>query len=101
MFLIQVFLPLTDNRGHSISAEHFHTETRRLTDRFGGLTVYSRAPAKGLWDSGGRTVTDEMVIFEVMAEDIDRAWWDEHRRTLEATFRQETVLVRASPISLL
>jgi hypothetical protein len=44
---------------------------------------------------------DDVVILEVMAEALDRAWWDAYRRTLEARFRQEQILVRATRVELL
>ena len=70
--------------------------------RFGGLTAYTRAPAEGLWkEDEDRTSRDEVVIFEVMAEELDRSWWQQYRRGLEARFRQEQVVVRAQEIELL
>jgi hypothetical protein len=47
-----------------------------LTERFGGLTAHTRAPAEGLWkeDSSG-TSRNEILIYEVMAEDLYDGWW--------------------------
>jgi hypothetical protein len=41
------------------------------------------------------------VIYEVMAEKLDEAWWRECRRSLESRFRQEQVVVRAQGVRLL
>jgi hypothetical protein len=46
-------------------------------------------------------VRDEIVIYEVMAKDLDRAWWKEFREKLELIFRQESIIVRASSIDML
>jgi hypothetical protein len=67
----------------------------RLVERFGGVTVFSRAPAEGLWRDGGKVERDEMVVFEVMAEDLDAAWWANLRTVLERSLRQDEILMRA------
>jgi hypothetical protein len=36
-----------------------------------------------------------------MAEQLDRAWWDDYRKQLEARFQQEKIVARASEIQLL
>jgi hypothetical protein len=70
-----------------------------LTERFGGLTAYARAPATGLWEEQpGRTTRDDVVVYEVMADTLDEAWWAGYRKSLEARFRQEEVVVRAHEI---
>ena len=38
---------------------------------------------------------DELVLYEVMVESLDRAWWSGYRSELERRFRQERVVVRA------
>ena len=67
-----------------------------LKRKFGGVTVYDRSPAKG------KTVTssDDIVIFEVMTDDLERAWWSSCRARLEAKFAQE-ILIRAASIERL
>jgi hypothetical protein len=46
----------------------------------------------------GKTVTssDDIVIFEVMTDDLERAWWSSCRARLEAKFAQDEVLIRAA-----
>jgi hypothetical protein len=41
------------------------------------------------------------VLFEVMTERLDEAWWGAYRRDLERRFRQDTVLIRATEVRLL
>jgi hypothetical protein len=52
---------------------------------------YDRSPAKG------KTITssDDIVIFEVMTDDLERTWWSSCRARLEAKFAQDEVLIRA------
>jgi hypothetical protein len=103
MHLVQILLPLYDNEQNPQPPEQFRTVQRELTDRFGGLTVYTRAPAHGMWkpENGNKTTRDDIVIFEVMAPELDTVWWREYRRGLEARFRQEHILMRAQETQLL
>ena len=71
---------------------------RDLTERFGGVTVHARGPAEGFWDGEEGHARDDIVIFEVMAEDLDAAWWRERRQRLEEEFRQDEVVVRVQAI---
>jgi hypothetical protein len=97
MFVIEIFLPLRDNRGDAFSKSAFDAVKRTLTDRFGGVTQFVRAPAIGLWeDDRGEVRRDEIVVYEVMAESLDRAWWRSYRARLEADFKQEEVVIRAT-----
>lgn len=102
MFLIEVLLPVYDNEGKPQPRALFDSVTRELTDRFGGVTAFLRAPAAGAWkEQSGATSHDDIVIYEVMTSALDRPWWDEYRRELEARFRQQAVVVRASTLELL
>ena len=102
MYLVQILLPLTDAQGRPQPGESFRLAGAELSERFGGLTAFTRAPAEGLWTGeGNKTTRDEIVIFEVMAEEIDRDWWRAYRQTLERRFRQEVVVIRAQAIELI
>ena len=67
MHLIQILLPLRDNAGQPFPRAHYAEVRAELTERFGGLTAYSRAPAEGVWDEGGDgpPVRDDIVVHEV------------------------------------
>ena len=101
MHLVQILLPTADNEGRRFPEERFEALRRELTERFGGATVFSQSPAEGFWHDGEGTAQDLIVIFEVMCESVDAGWWGERRRRLEAEFRQEVVVVRATEIRLL
>jgi hypothetical protein len=70
-----------------------------LTAKFGGLTAFSRAPAKGLSRDGGKTIQDDILIFEVMAKELDRAGWERCRKDLEHDFAQDEVMIRSSTVT--
>jgi len=102
MYLVQILLPLFDNDGHPFEAADYIRLRSELADRFGGVTAYTRAPARGVWkDEAGETNRDDIVIFEVMTGELDREWWTAFRRQLEARFRQDTLIVRALTSTLL
>lgn len=102
MHLIQLLLPLYDNSNVRFPREAFDHVRRELTDRFGGITAFLRSPGQGFWrESEGAVNRDDVVIFEVMAEELDRHWWAEYREELEERFRQIELVVRASAIERL
>src|SRR4051812_36168879 len=102
MQLIQILLPLYDNRGQPIPGTLFVQVRDELTARFGGVTAYNRAPASGTWREGdGHQTRDDIVIYEVMTENPDRVWWRDYRITLEQRFEQDTIVMRALPIDML
>ncbi len=49
-----------------------------------------------LAEEGGEVTRDRVVVFEVMAGALERAWWAEYRAELERRFRQERLVVRAT-----
>jgi hypothetical protein len=101
MHLVEIFLPLSDNDGNRFAAGTFAEVRRELTEKFGGLTAFSRAPAEGTDTEGGRPRHDELVVFEVMTEQLDRAWWSAYRSQLEHRFRQQRILIRRSEVTVL
>jgi hypothetical protein len=95
MHLVQLLLPLYDNAGAALPRALYDTVRQELVERFGGLTAYTRAPAKGLWSDGGQVERDDIVVYEVMADALDRRWWADYRATLERRFAQQELTVRA------
>lgn len=102
MHLIQILLPLYDNEGKKFSQKDFASVRDELTEHFGGITTYMRSPARGLWkESRDSTVQDDIVIYEIMTDELDRAWWQAYREELCRSFRQEVLVVRVSEVQLL
>jgi hypothetical protein len=96
VFVIQLLLPLTTNDGGRRSQEQLADVRSTLTARFGGVTAYSRAPAEGLWVTNDTGVSrDDVIVVEVMAQELDRAWWTDYRKELQRQFEQEEIVIRA------
>ena len=101
MHLVQLLLPLRDQYGKPFPRSSYRKIRDTLTERFGGLTAYTRAPAEGLWDVGDEVAFDDIVIYEVMVPELDRAWWRQYRESLEREFEQDELVVRAEVIERL
>jgi hypothetical protein len=100
MHLFQILLPRADNAGQPFAREDFDRVKEELAADFEGVTAYLQAPAEGLWREGGQTDNDDIVIFEVMAEEIDLEDWRRRRTELERRFRQDKVIIRFMPMAL-
>ena len=102
MHLVQILLPVYDNEQNPQPHDEFRRVRGELTERFGGLTVYTRAPAEGMWKlNDNHTTRDDIVIFEVMTSQLEPTWWRSYRHDLEARFRQDVIVIRAQPTQLL
>ena len=99
MKLVQILLPVRDNRGRKFKGALYSDVHSELVRRFGGLTAYTRSPARGLWKSEGATKRDDMIILEVMTKRFDRTWWKKYRQDLESKFRQDEIIVRAHEVT--
>ncbi|CAA9302377.1 MAG: hypothetical protein AVDCRST_MAG71-263 [uncultured Lysobacter sp.] len=102
MQLVQLLLPVYDNTHQPFPRALFDSVRSELTDQFGGVTAFVRSPAVGVWeDPSGAVCRDEVILFEVMAEALDHAWWRDYRKQLEQRFKQEEIMIRASGIARL
>ena len=101
MHIVEILLPLRDNDGRRFPSALYARVREELVERFGGLTAFTRSPADGVWEEGGERSRDEIVLFEVMSDGIDRNWWQRYRAELEQLFRQDEIVVRAHEIELL
>lgn len=104
MHLVQLLLPLYARDGARLPQTLFAAVRQELVDRFGGLTAYSRSPARGVWadeDAGERVEHDDIVVYEVMVESLQRDWWKAYREELTGRFGQKELVVRAQRIELL
>lgn len=101
MHLIQIILPLRANGGAKIERRLFVEVQQELVDNFGGVTAFTRSPAEGFWEAQSNVQRDDVILFEVMANDLDRAWWAEYRAVLESRFEQQEIVIRAHAIERL
>lgn len=102
MHLVQLLIPIYDNAGHPFPRALFDGVRRELTESFGGVTAFVRSPAQGFWkESDTEVVRDDVVMYEVMMETLDRSWWGAYRRQLEERFQQQEMIVRCTEIERL
>jgi hypothetical protein len=94
--LIQILLPIHARDGTAMPADLFARVRGELTERFGGVTAYSRSPATGLWKKDDEAIErDQVIMIEVVVDVFDRDWWAGYREQLETRFGQEEVHARA------
>jgi hypothetical protein len=95
-YLIQMLLPLRTGNGTRTPDEAIAGVRQTLTERFGGVTAYTRSPADGAWkNAGGDVERDDVIMVEVVASHLDREWWATYLRQLERAFGQDDVHARA------
>ena len=94
--LIQILLPIQARDGSPLANEMFARVRVELTEKFGGVTAYSRSPATGLWKRDDEAIErDQVIMIEVVVDVFDREWWIAYREQLEHRFGQEEVHARA------
>jgi hypothetical protein len=94
MFLIEILLPAEHDDEHE-------TIRALLTEKFGGVTAFTRTPAEGRWKTGAAVERDEIIILEIMAETIDETWWKYFRRKLEQKLGEKEIVIRYHKITRL
>jgi hypothetical protein len=99
MHLIEILLPVADNRGQAFDQKKFDDLREVLTRKFGGLTTFARSPAQGYWRPDSQsTHIDDVVVFEVMVDNVEDQWWADLRKELERTFEQTEIVIRSHAI---
>lgn len=102
MVLVQILLPLYTNERQLFPDTQYEQVRETLMERFGGVTAYQRSPALGHWKQTEEvTIRDDIVVFEVMLDTLDHAWWHDYREQLRLSFTQDKLIVRALPFELL
>ena len=93
MHVVEIYLPIVRDEAFGAVLAALR---ERLARTFGGVTIFSRAPAKGDWIAPGssETESDDVIVVETMVEDLDRAWWAELRENLERDLAQQSILIR-------
>jgi len=102
MQLIQILLPVIEKENEDFPGHLYADIRNELTEKFGGITTYTRSPATGLWkEAADKTVKDEIIIYEIMTRDIDKDWWQNYKQMLEKKFQQEEIIIRSWAIDVL
>jgi hypothetical protein len=87
VYVIQVRLPLCGREGAGRPEGVFRQVEAELVERFGRVTAYLRKPAKKRAPATRDPLErEELVVFEVLARDVDRSWWGKYRRLLAKRF---------------
>ncbi len=95
MFLIQVLVPLFDPQGKQFGKSIFNDIREGFLKKFGGVTIYASSIAEGLWkDDLGKVDHDQLIVFEVMTESLNRKWWKNYRQKLEQSLLQDEIVIR-------
>jgi hypothetical protein len=97
-YLVQILLPKESGSGQAVEQKWFDCLLKELTDKFGGATSFLRAPGEGLWRNGGVTQQDNIAVVEVMAKELDPAFWGSLRERMERDLSQDQIVIRAHEI---
>jgi hypothetical protein len=65
-YLVQILLPTRTGNGQPVTQARFEELLQELTNKFGGVTSFVRAPGQGLWNSGEDVERDNIAVIEVM-----------------------------------
>lgn len=101
MHLVEILLPLRNKNGEDFPAEYYEDLAQHLTQKFGGVTSFLRAPAEGRWHGGGATQTEDIAVMEVMTRSFDREWWTALKHELTGKFVQEELIIRCQMVDVL
>ncbi len=102
MYLTEILLPLADNKHKAFKSEYFVAVEKQLTEKFGGLTAFTRTPAEGLWknNKSSKTYRDDIIIFEVLSPEFDKTWWLHYKEELKTTFQQKEIIIRVMKVRM-
>jgi len=97
--LVQLFIPLNGRDGKRFPQSWYDELNDELTQRFGGVTVYTRSPATGLWkQEEGKAERDQLLVYEVLTSLAEQAYWQGLKTRLEKQFNQQELLILTSQI---
>lgn len=96
--LVQLFIPLKNKAGNPFPKQLFQKLNEELKRQYGGLTIYSRSPAVGIWEQDEETICDELIVYEVLTDMNHESYWKELKAKLEKSFDQDEILIYRSKI---
>lgn len=99
--LIQIYLPLYDPKGKALPESLYKEIKDTLTEKFGGLTMYTRSPAEGFWkEEQEKTVKDDILIYEVLTPEMEKDFWLPYKEKLKKLFKQEELLISCASVTI-
>lgn len=99
--LVQLFLPLYDNKGISFSERYYNQVREELTQTFGGATFYFRSPVSGTWKQENKVIKDELLVAEVLTTQEAAIFFIKYKSKLETKFKQDEIVIRFTDVRLL
>ena len=99
--LVQLFLPLYDNKGLPFDEKYYHQVREELTLAFGGTTFYFRSPVSGTWKQENKVYKDELLVAEVLTNHQEAQFFKAYKSTLEERFKQEEIMMRYMNVRLI
>jgi inorganic pyrophosphatase len=98
--LFQLLVPQYRKNGKKFPDQYYTALNKELIGKFGGLTVYSRGPAEGFWKKNeAKTIQEAMLVYEVMADEVDKDFWHKIKGSLAKKFDQEELVLICSKIT--
>nr|WP_295932203.1 hypothetical protein [uncultured Dyadobacter sp.] len=98
---MQIFVPTADRQGTRFPQQYYTDLKQELAGLYGGVTIYARSPVKGIWKPDNNSIeADDLIIFEVLVNQLDLSYFSSLKARLEATFKQNELLMRYFGISL-
>jgi len=94
---LELFLPASNNEGSSFPDSNYSELEKELTERFGGVTIYSRGAVEGKWKNETTSTSEPMVVYEVLLAEFEETYWTTLKRRLEKKFSQKEIMVFHSP----
>jgi hypothetical protein len=85
MHLIEILLPLHDNKDRSLNRKPIAAARDELTELYGGVTAFNRAPATGESREGNRIVRDEIIVLRLWLQRSTATGGSVTVRTLKAS----------------
>jgi inorganic pyrophosphatase len=100
--LIQLFLPLKNEDGKSFPDKYFDNVKETLTQKFKGLSIYSKSPVNGRWENSKSNIEEDiLLVYEIMTDRVDLSYWEKYKQLLQKQFKQDTIVIRCLDISLI
>jgi inorganic pyrophosphatase len=98
--LIEIFLPVKQDAQDGATPAYLQALQKRYTQKFGGVTIYDRSPATGLWQPEESVCRDTIIIYEVITDHFDLSYWQEEKLHLQKDLEQSQILIRYSTITI-
>jgi inorganic pyrophosphatase len=91
-YRVELMLPAEASNGKPFPPAYFSQLKTQLTEKFGGLTCYTRSPL-GYWKDKGKIINQALVVYEILTRELDQSYWQKLKEKLEKKFHQQEILI--------